>query len=85
MIFRNDRVTGKTFRVLLLVFICYLTQSICYEHIFLFSEDSIVSWCDENRKRRILKGARIVSIIFINYYIPAGNKLLSLVKQRQII
>lgn len=85
MIFRNNRITGKTFRVLLLLFICYLTQSICYERTFLFSGDFTVSWRDENRKRRILKGARIVSIIFINYYIPAGNKLLSLVKQRQII
>lgn len=78
MIFRNNRITGKTFRVLLLLFICYLTQSVCYERTFLFNGE-------ENRKRRILKGARIVSIIFINYYIPAGNKLLSLVKQRQII
>lgn len=43
MIFRNNRITRKTFRVLLLLFICYLTRSICYERTFLFSGDFTVS------------------------------------------
>ena len=51
MIFRNNGITGKTFRVLPLVFICCLTRSIRYEDTFLFSGDFIVSRCHENRKR----------------------------------